>query len=160
MKPFLIAFACVLLGSSGLALAQNYNGVVPGSEVVPEHIAGAPGGNPVVTWPGFQMTPDGGSRIFVQTTVEVKPTLQKDGPNWTVVIPGVALPPGNARLPLDTQYFNTPVKNARLKAREGGGVAIHIELKAPKAPAPQLRTEKAPNGYFFVYIEFGPGNYR
>ena len=160
MKPFLIAFVCVLLGSTGLALAQNYNGVAPGSTVVPEHIAGAPGGDPVVTWPGFQMTPEGGSRIFVQTTIEVKPSLQKDGPNWTVVIPGVALPQGNARLPLDTQYFNTPVKSTKLKAREGGGVAIHIELKSHQGVTPQVRTEKAPTGYFFVYIEFGPGNYR
>jgi hypothetical protein len=160
VKPFLIAFACVLLGSSGLALAQNYNGVVPGSGVVPEHIAAAPGGDPVVTWPGFQMTPDGGSRIFVQTTVEVKPSLQKDGSNWTVVIPGVALPPGNARLPLDTQYFNTPVKNTRLKARVGGGVVIHIELKPHVAATPHLRTERAQTGYFFVYVEFAPGTYR
>ncbi len=160
MKPFLIAIVCVLLATSGLALAQNYNGVVPGSTVVPEHIAGAPGGDPVVTWPGFQMTPEGGSRVFVQTTVEVKPTLQKDGPNYTLVIPGVALPKGNARLPLDTQYFNTPVKSTHIKAKEGGGVVIHIELKPHMAVTPQVRTERAQNGYFFVYVEFAPGNYR
>jgi hypothetical protein len=157
VKPFLIACVCAVLGFTSLGLAQNYNGVVPGSTVVPEHLAGAPGGDAVVTWPGFQMLPDGGSRVFVQTTLEVKPTLQKDGGGFIVVIPGVSLPKGNARLPLDTHFFNTPVKSSRIKA-QSGGVAIHIELKSPVTP--QLRTEKAPNGYFFVYVDFPAGNYR
>ena len=64
--------------SSGGTSAPAYNGVVPGS------------GNPLpkveelktldgvwVTWPGFVMKEDGGSRIFLQTTVSVDYAVEK-----------------------------------------------------------------------------------
>jgi hypothetical protein len=159
VKRALTACACAVLGFTSLALAQSYAGVAPGSTVVPEGIAAPPGGPAMVTWPGFQMTPDGGSRLFVQTTIEVKPELKRDGGEIIVVLPHVSLPPGNARLPLDTHFFNTPLKTARLKAREGG-VAVHLEMKPGISVSPGLRTEKAPTGYYFVYVEFPPGNYR
>lgn len=108
----------------------------------------------MVTWPGFQATPDGGSRVFVQVTSEVKPTLKQDGANWMVVLPNVELPKGNARLPLDTHFFDTPLKSVRLKPREQGGAAMHLEMKPGVSVEPKLRTEKAANGYFFVYVEF------
>jgi hypothetical protein len=159
VKPIRTALACLVLGLPGLALAQGYNGVVPGSSAVPEHLAAQPGGAPVVTWPGFQMTPDGGSRVFVQTTHEAKPELKREGGNVVVTILGVSLPPGNSRLPLETHFFNTPLKNARLKPREGG-VSIVLELKAGSTAVPTVRAEKADNGFYFVYVEFPPGNYR
>jgi hypothetical protein len=158
VKRILTASACLLLSLPGLGRAQGYNGVVPGSAAVPEHLAAAPGGAPVVTWPGFQMTADGGSRVFVQTTHEAKPELKREGGNVVVVIPGVSLPPGNSRLPLDTHFFNTPLQNARLKPRDGG-VSIVLELRPGSNVTPTLRTEKAPNGYYFVYVEFPPGTY-
>jgi hypothetical protein len=159
VKRTLTACACAVLGFTSLALAQSYAGVAPGSSVVPENIAAPPGGSALVTWPGFQMTPDGGSRLFVQTTIEIKPELRRDGGDLIVVLPGVSLPPGNARLPLDTHFFNTPLKSARLKVRDGG-VAVHLEMKPGVGISPGLRTEKAPTGYYFVYVEFPPGNYR
>lgn len=159
MKRTLTACACVLLGFSSLALAQSYAGVAPGSSVVPENIAAPPGGSAMVTWPGFQMTPDGGSRLFVQTTIEVKPDLRRDGGELVLVLPGVSLPPGNARLPLDTHFFNTPLKSARAKPRDGG-VQVILEMKPGVSISPSVRTEKAPTGYYFVYVEFPAGNYR
>lgn len=160
MKPTLISTSvCAALAAFGLgwgvAVAQpaGYGGVVPGTGNVPEGIAAAPGSSAVVTWPGFQMTPDGGSRVFVQTTVEVKPELKREGGGFVLIIPGVSLPPGNARLPLDTHFFNTPVQSVHMK-QAGGGVRITIQTKGK--PQPKLRTEKAPNGYFFTYVEFAP----
>ena len=155
-RTILATSVCLAMCSASATLAQSYNGVVPGSDAVPEGIAGTPGDTPLVTWPGFQMQPDGGSRVFVQTSIEVKPELKRDGANWQVVIPGVALPQGNARLALDTEYFNTPVKNVRVKVQKDG-VSVLLEMRAQLTP--KLRTEKAPNGYFFTYIEFPAGSF-
>lgn len=157
MRTIFTFSVCLALGASGLASAQNYSGVSPGSNVVPVNIAAAPGAAAMVTWPGFQVLGDGRTRVFVQTSSEVKPELKQEGANWLVVIPGVALPQGNARLPLDTSFFNTPVKTTRMKPREEGGVVVVLEMRAKVTP--KVRTEKAPNGYFFTYIEFPAGTY-
>ncbi len=148
----------LVLSLAGEAAAQSYVGVVPGSDVLPENLAAAPGEGALVTWPGFQMMPEpvGGSRVFVQTSVEVAPELKREGDNWLVLLGGVTLPPGNARRPLDTHYFNTPVRSVRTLAR-GGVVAVVLEMRAKLKPI--LRTERAQNGYFFTYVEFPPGEF-
>ena len=145
--------------------AQDYGGVVPGSSSGPQN---APGARAEVTWPGFQVLGDGGTRVFVQTSVAVQPELKREGANWVVIIPGVLLPKGNARLPLDTHFFNTPVTSAQLKplatrgkrrrkTQAGSGVSLLLEMRAQVTP--KLRTEKDASGYFFTYIEFAPGKY-
>jgi len=136
--------------------ASAYGGVVPGSEAMPENLPAAPGQGALLTWPGFQMLPGGGSRVFVQTSSEVTPELKRDGDDWHVVLKGVALPPGNTRRPLDTKYFNTPVSSVRTVARAGAAVVVlHMRAKLK----PLVRTERAPSGYFFTYLEFPAGNF-
>jgi hypothetical protein len=142
------------------AHAQGYDGVAPGSNTVPDGIAAAPGSAALVTWPGFQMLPNGGSRVFIQTSVEVKPELRRDGNTLQVLLISVSLPKGNARLPLDTSFFNTPVKSVRAKSRgKDGGVVVEIELRNGSV-SPTLHSERASTGYYFVYLDFPPGNYR
>jgi hypothetical protein len=151
--------AVLLVAAAGSANAQgNYSGVAPGSNVVPDGIATQPGAAALVTWPGFQMLGEGASRVFIQTSVEVKAELKREGNNWALVLPGVSLPPGNARLPLDTSFFNTPVKSVRAKQHKGAGVLVQLEMRS--AVAPTLHTERASTGYFFVYLDFPAGNYR
>ena len=150
----LLALSCCLAAT---AHAQNYEGVVPGSDTIPDRIAAAPGQGSLVTWPGFQMLSTGGSRVFVQTTVEVVPELKRDaGDDWQLVLPNMALPPGNARLSLETQFFNTPVRSVRATAR-GGSVVVVLAMRAKLKPI--LRTERAANGYFFIHLEFPAGNF-
>jgi hypothetical protein len=138
------------------AEAQSYGGVVPGSDVLPDNIPAAPGEAALVTWPGFQMVPSGGSRVFVQTTIEVTPELKRDGDNWQVILHGLALPAGNARRPLDTQYFNTPVRSVRTAAR-GNTVVLTLHMRAKLQPI--MRTERVQSGYYFTYLEFPAGNF-
>lgn len=149
-------FVGVLTFSSAVE-AQNYVGVVPGSDVTPENLPAAPGAGALVTWPGFQMMPDGSSRVFIQTSAEVTPELKRDAAGVQVFLPRVALPPGNQRLALDTHFFNTPVDTVRAVAR-GQGVVVLLAMRAKIQPT--VRTERAASGYFFTYIEFPPGNYR
>ncbi len=163
MRKLLPASTCMLLaaamtGAAAVsAQAPGYGGVVPGTGNLPETVTARPGGESVVTWPGFQLLPDGGSRVFVQTTVEVKPELKRVGSSWLLTLPGCSLPQGNVRLPLDTQYFNTPLTSVRAKAIDGGvGIVLDVRDRAE----PRVRTEKGPNGFFFVYVEFAPGQYK
>ena len=147
-------------GGPRLARAEGYNGVCPGSGNVPEGIAAHPGEAALVTWPGFQLLPNGGSRVFIQTSVAVTPSLKRDGSQLHLALPGVSLPPGNARLPLDTSFFNTPVKSVRVKPRKEAGVVVEIELRGKSSATPNLHSEKAQNGYFFVYVDFPAGSYK
>lgn len=154
MRTLHVTALCLCL--SAAAQAQSYGGVVPGSDVLPENIPAEPGSAALVTWPGFQMVPGGGSRVFLQTTIEVTPELKRDGDNWQVVLSGVALPAGNARRPLDTQYFNTPVRSVRTASR-GDAVVVTLLMRAKLQPI--MRTERVPSGYYFTYLEFPPGNF-
>jgi len=152
-----IAFA-FCLGSSAAAGAQGYAGVVPGASNVPDRIAAQPGEAALVTWPGFQVLPNGGSRVFIQTSVEVKSELKREGTGFVLLLSGVGLPAGNNRLPLDTHFFNTPMASLRTKLAEGGhAVSVTMLMRADVAPV--LRTERAANGYFFTYVDFPAGQY-
>ena len=152
-----LAVASLFLTISGSAAAQGYVGVVPGSDVLPDNLAAAPGGAALVTWPGFQMLPGGGSRVFIQTSIEVKPDLRREGNTLYLTLTSFALPKGNARLPLDTSFFNTPVKTVRAKAKKDA-VVVEVDLRNGGA-SPSLRNERASTGYFFVYLDFPAGNY-
>ncbi len=160
-----LALAVALFGAPGQA--QDYGGVVPGAHAGPVNTA--PKGEARVTWPGFQVLGDGRTRIFVQTNAPVQPALKRDGSNWIVIIPDVLLPRGNARLPLDTHFFNTPVTSARLrplaarerrrkKIRASAGVSLLLQMRAEVTP--KLYTEKDASGYFFTYVEFAAGTYK
>ena len=139
--------------------ADGYGGVCPGKSTVPDGIAAQPGSAALVTWPGFQLLANGGSRVFIQTSVAVSPSLKREGSHLVVTLPGVSLPPGNVRRPLDTSFFNTPVKSVRVKAHKGGA-SVEVELRGSVSVSPELKSEKAANGYFFVYLDFPAGQYR
>jgi hypothetical protein len=133
----------------------GYTGVVPGSNTVPDNLP-PPGITGAVSWPGFQMSPDGGSRVFIQTTIEVTPELKKEGENWQLVLANVTLPPGNTRRPMDMQFFNTPVRSMRAVKR-GNTVVVTLHMRAKVQPV--MRTERADSGYYFTYLEFPAGKY-
>lgn len=137
------------------ALANDYEGVAPGSPNVPAHLA-APPGEPVVTWPGFQMTPDGGSLVFVQAGQPVTVERKDKGSKLVLILPGMSLPAGNTRRPLETSFFNTPVTRVHLKKHKKG-VALVLHLRS--GAEPQVTTESAPSGYHFVMVRFAPGEY-
>lgn len=158
MRCWLFGGTWLLLAAASPVMAEGYGGVVPGSEVVPDNIAAEPGADAVVTWPGFQMLQSGGSRVFFQTSVAVRPQLTREGDDWLITLKGVALPSGNARLPLDTHFFNTPVTRVRAKYVAGRGVRVTLEMRSDVKPA--IRTERANNGYYFTLVEFAPGDYR
>lgn len=145
-------------GSPGHATG-SYAGVVPGaaSKAPPAAKAAKASNGPTITWPGFQMRPDGSSRVFIQSTAPLEPkVLTTAEGKFDVQLPCARVAAKTNRLPLDTRFFNTPVTKVSVSASPGGAV-VQLDLRASIAPS--VSTESAPSGYFFTYIELPKGDY-
>ncbi len=132
-----------------------YCGVKPGG-AAPRGTDAKPGQRPPeITWPGFQMQPDGGSRVFIQATSPLD-TQAAASDGKIVVDLGDARVTGANRYPLFTRYFNTPVLRIEIK-RAHKRTTLELTMRAQVQP--RISTEQAPSGFFFLYLDFPPGNY-
>ncbi len=136
---------------------QDYQGVVPGQPNRPpaaRRASRAP--VPVVTWPGFQMTPTG-SRIFVQTSASVPIDPSAEPGKLVYALHNCRIDLRNNRNPLVTEHFNTPVVRAYLRQR-GRDVQLVLEMRAQVSPS--VRQEAAGvNGFQYIFLEFPAGRY-
>ena len=146
--------------ASKVKLEQNYHGVKPGSgNNLPKveelkNLSGV-----WVTWPGFTMREDGGSRIFLQTTVAVDYVVEKKKKNKkriVIKLKDARVHLSNNRNPLITTHFNTPIKRAALKKRKKS-LDLIIELKTPAQHKISQTTD--PDGYHYLFIDFPEGDY-
>ncbi len=87
----------------------------------------------VATLPGFEMLPDGGSRLFVQMTGNPQVEEKKAAGSVTYVIKGVRIIRRNNRNALETAHFNTPVLRARL-VPSGHDLHFVVDLRHNVAP--------------------------
>ena len=142
-------------GQAGQGAAAGYAGVTPGTGNLPPR-APSPGGNLLMTWPGFQQRPDGASRFFLQTTAAVQIEQREEQGRFVVILKNTGLHLRNNRRPLETRYFNTPVSKAGIE-RRGRDLAFVLELRGGVTPV--VSQEVASNGYNFIYLEFPGGNY-
>lgn len=136
----------------------TYAGVVPGA-AKPAKPPKAPDAKAprTITWPGFQMRPDGSSRVFVQSNKPLEPKVLKvaDG-KFALELPGARVAAKTNQLPLDTRYFNTPVMKVSVNAARSGAI---VELDMRASVTPQVTSEPSPEGYYFTYIELPKGEY-
>ena len=137
--PFV--FAAFAWASPGLAqesaVAKNpvqinppgsYEGVKPGGNEPPPLKATPNSSTTLITWPGFQMRPDGGSRVFIQSTAALSHSISQKG-NLLLIDLGSAKVSGETnQFALYTRFFNTPVVRAQLKP--GARAVLEIELRA------------------------------
>lgn len=131
-----------------------YDGVVPGKNADPSHLLGKPGTRPArVTWPGFQMLPDGRSEVFIQTTVPVTYALLRKGKRIELRLVDTKLPGRNNKRRLITKYFQTPVLETRLKKHGRDVIAISMLRDAVD---PVVSAETAKTGYYFIHLTFPP----
>jgi hypothetical protein len=140
-----------------LVLEQSYHGTVPGlGNQLPrvEEVKGQPGN--WITWPGFLMRPDGGSRLFVQTTRELAfEKVEKKG-RVQLQFKDARVHLDNNRNPLVTVNFNTPLKTAFLKRRVKR-VDLVMELKEPAQLVITQHVDA--DGYCYLFVDFPPGKY-
>ncbi|MBN2716743.1 MAG: hypothetical protein JXX14_12895 [Deltaproteobacteria bacterium] len=140
-----------------LVLNQEYRGARPGT------------GNPLprvaelrekeglwITWPGFMMTDDGGSRVFLQTTGPLQYKIKAGKKKVVMTFHNTSVFLYNNRNPLVTQHFNTPVARINLKKRKKTTELI-LSMKTEAAPSVSQLTDA--DGYNYLFIDFGPGNY-
>lgn len=135
--------------------------------VVPQTASSAPSpdappqkarkGPPKITWPGFQMLPDGSSRVFIQSTapIDAKVLPAADG-KFELALPGARVTEQTNRLPLDTRYFNTPVTRVSLSVARSGAT-LELDLRA--SVTPHVASRRSSSGYYFTFIELPKGRY-
>jgi hypothetical protein len=136
--------------------AGTYTGVAPGSATPPPAAAPVGKGPTTITWPGFQMRPDGTSRVFIQSNAPVTPQPTAAPGKYLLHLPGARVSAGTNRLPLDTRYFNTPVSRVSLSADHNGATVL-LELRADVEP--QLSSEVGSTGYYFTFIDLPKGQF-
>jgi hypothetical protein len=132
----------------------RYTGVKLGDEQAPpaSRVAGSAAS---ITWPGFQMKPDGGSVVFLQTTAALATTFSKT-PGKLIVDLGEVRVEGNNRLPLQTSFFNTPVTRVQLK-RAHKRTTLELSMRADVEA--RIESAQAKSGYHFVYVHLPAGSY-
>ncbi len=141
---------------------SEYGGVTPGSPNPPPAVGrltrrrGRAARAAIVTWPGFQMLPGGGSRFFVQTSASVAASLSTSDGRVEIVFPNTAIHLGNSRRYLETTFFETPVVRAHLERRRNDMVLV-MQMRANVVP--QI-SNGAEGSFYFTYIDFAAGQYR
>jgi hypothetical protein len=134
----------------------KYDGVIPGANNPPA-VKVPPGGEKLqVTWPGFQMLPNGGSRIFVQLTSEVDVDAKMLTKRMVITLKNAEIAGRTNQFPLLTRFFNTPVRQATL-VQKGKDTLLVLRLRTDTMPV--VSKEGAKDGYHFVYVDFPRGEY-
>ena len=138
----------------------TYEGVQPGSDNPPPRekaakALAARGPVSVLTWPGFQMTANG-SRFFLQTTSAPLTENRPSDGRYEVVIKNARTHVQNTRRWLDTRFFATPVRRARIERRGRHDLAFVFELR--ESVIPSVTTGTGADGYTFLYVDFPPAS--
>ena len=119
----------------------------------PHHVVQA---GPVATLPGFEMLPEGGSRLFVELTQQVRIDEHHARGKLVYVLHGARVSVRNNENPLVTVHFNTPVTRARL-VPVGHDLHFIVDLRA--AATPTWKANAGKEGSFVLTIDFPKGSY-
>ena len=148
-------------GSAAVVPAREvgaYAGVRPGEVNPPPREKAAKalasrGPISVLTWPGFQITPSG-SRFFLQTTSAPMTETKASEGRYEIILKNARTHVRNTRRWLDTRFFPTPVRRARVERRGRRDLAFVFELKG--ASAPSVSSGTGPDGYTYLYVDWPP----
>jgi len=98
----------------------------------------------MVTFPGFEVLPDGRSVVSVDTTGPTTVTEQKAEGRLIYTLSGVSVPYKVNKLPLITTNFPTQVSRVEVDQIDGGGANLIIELREPSTA--KVETSKIEGG--------------
>lgn len=158
-KRTTIAMLVIVLGSSGAIASaddSSYGGVTPGSEDsenLPPKAEEIPEGALMLTWPGFMMQEDG-SLFFVQTSRPVKFGTQKSEGRLELVLHNTQVHLKNTFLPLETEFFDTPVTRATVQRRGRKDLVMVFEMREDATPT--ITQKKGKDGFNYVFVKFAP----
>ena len=111
---------------------------------------------PVVNLPGFEQTPDGGSRLFVALSQQVPVEEHKAQGSITYVLKGASARVHNNTNALVTVHFNTPVTKARLVPH---GKDLHFVIDLRAAATPTWKMTENQDKTAVLQIDFPKGDY-
>jgi hypothetical protein len=114
------------------------------------------GTGPVATLPGFELLPDGGSRLFVELTRTVPVEETKAAGTITYVLKGAHIDKRNNANALVTVHFNTPVTRARLLP---SGHDLHFVIDLRQNAVPTWKLAPAKDGTAILQIDFAKGDF-
>ncbi len=138
----------------------DYAGVAPGNGNAPPRTGviqrARSGSAQVITWPGFQMRPDGGSRFFLQVSASPEASASASEGRVEILLKNVRTHARNTRRPLVTEFFNTPVKSAKLHRRGRRDLAFVLQMRDNVTPNV---TVQADGEFFFLFIDFPRGSW-
>ena len=111
----------------------------------------------IATLPGFELLPDGGSRLFVELTRTATVSEKREGRLITYVIQGARVDLRNNENALVTVHFNTPVTRARLLPVRGN-LVFSIELRADTTATWRM-VDNADGTASILQVDFPRGAY-
>ncbi|MBT8454043.1 MAG: hypothetical protein KJO40_18925 [Deltaproteobacteria bacterium] len=148
----------VVLFASGVGSASaeesSYAGVTPGSETsenLPPKADEIPEGALMLTWPGFMMLEDGSS-FFIQTSKPVKFGTRKSEGRLELVLHNTQVHLKNNFLPLETQFFDTPVVRATVQRKGKKSLVMVFEMREDATPSITQKIGK--DGFNYVFVKF------
>ena len=140
-----------------MTLRQHYTGVKPGEgNQLPRVEELKNKGGVWVTWPGFMLLENGGTRLFLQATENLSYQIKDSGKQVVLIFKNAKVHLSNNRNPLVTTHFNTPLKRAYLKKKKKS-IELVLELKV--AVTPEISQLTDADGYRYLFVDFAPGNY-
>ena len=104
---------------------------------------------PAVTFAGFHLFDNGGSRIFVNLTKAVTVDVRRNKRKVEYVLRGARVAIRHGDLP--TEYFTSPVVSARIAA-EGPDAVMRVLLREPVEP--KHRVVRHADGMATLYVDF------
>lgn len=142
----------IALGTTGAIASADYEGVTPGSDNPPPRADEIPKGALMLTWPGFVMRKEGGSYFFLQTSKPVQVATKKSAGQFELVMRNTRVFLKNNYLPLETQYFDTPVTRATVQPKGRHDVVMVFEMRDNVTPT--IKQEKGKDGFNYVFVKF------
>jgi hypothetical protein len=105
----------------------------------------------MLTWPGFMMLEDGSS-FFIQTSKPVKfGTKQSEG-RLELILHHTRVHLKNNFLPLETQFFDTPVTRATVQRKGKKDLVMIFEMRQDATPSITQKIGK--DGFNYVFVKF------
>jgi hypothetical protein len=156
-KSSILAMVVVAFGTLpaiASAEGESYAGVNPeseSSENLPPKAEEIPEGVLMLTWPGFIMNEDG-STFFVQTSKEVRFGTRQSKGRFELVLHDIRVHLKTNYLPLETQFFDTPVTRATVQRSGKRNITMVFEMR--KDVTPTVTQKKGKDGFNYVFVKF------
>lgn len=142
--------------ATGYGYGTPPSGTKPAAPVATPRRAVARPGAPIATFPGFEVTGDGGSRVFVQLTQQVPVEERRAAGSITYVLKGARVNVWNNHNALVTVHFNTPVTRARLVSV---GADTHLVVELRSAATPTYNVSAVQGGGAVLSVVFPKGDF-